>query len=496
MNNLKILQDSIGVNLITRFSNQSISQTVLPRELAPLADKLFTHPHRWPDGIVRTPLIWVSEYLRNNGVAPENIRAGHLVHLALYSVKLGLPLTIILTAEDPTIASHLLCVCKKIVPDNLFHEVYELKSEELYKDQEFFRDKVIICHDIVASKKVIPDLIKIFTQGHSTRQVSFNSKFGTAIKNVIAKNPKALIGVETTDRESILNHPSIIKVPVGINSCHNESDTPIFPNAADSINNIASRTVATIFERLRNRHVSIPYLNQIVRIVAKQKPENFREKVDIIRKVISLCSIINDPPRPTQLEAFAKYIGVKADDIERTMVKERDSRGLLQSFENSIFEANKVDYYLATMLLDGVIGLTKDSYTGAQIKVFEAVKVINFNKLNEAAINQNDVLEKLLLLPRFPKYWAYMHEIMKSLNKSNHFSMTIPNIETAIAKLIKLNMLRAKKGEPTNGNGYFILVPELKSLLKLPKRLKIYKNVDEKQSTKLLNPLTKTVEEL
>ncbi len=130
------------------------------------------------------------------------------------------------------------------------------------------------------------------------------------------------------------------------------------------------------------------------------------------------------------------------------------------------------------MLLNGVIGITKDSFTGAEITVFEAVKLINFTKLIEAAINQNDVLEKLLMLPRFPKYWAYMHEIMESLNKPNRFSMTIPDIETTMAKLKKLKMLRAKKRKPTNGYGYFILVQKINSYLKLPTRLKINKYVN------------------
>ncbi len=299
MNDLKIFQNSTRADFSLSSSNQSVSRPVLPSELAQIADQLFIHPYGWSDGIIRSPLVWVSEYLRNNGIAPENIRARHLIHLALNSVSLGLPLSIILTAEDPTIASHLVCICKKIVPINSFHEVYELKSEELYKDQEFFKDKAIICHDIFASKKVIPDLIRIITQGYTIRQVPFYSKFGNTIQNVIAKHPKAVIGIETTDRESLLNHPSIIKVPVGINSCDNESVPPIFPNSPDSINNIASRTVATIFERLRKRQISIPYLNQIVRIVAKQKPDNCREKVGIIQKVISLCSIINNPPHPT-----------------------------------------------------------------------------------------------------------------------------------------------------------------------------------------------------
>jgi hypothetical protein len=177
------------------------------------------------------------------------------------------------------------------------------------------------------------------------------------------------------------------------------------------------------------------------------------------------------------------------------MGEEVIGRNLLPSTVNNI-EATKVDYYVAAMLLDGVIGITTDSFTGAQIKVFEAVKRINFDKLNAAAINQNDVLKKLSMLFRFSQNWAYMHEIMKIVNNPHRISMTVPDIEKAIVKLKKLKKLRAKKGESTKGDGYFILVANINSYLKLPSRLKIDEYVDEKQPIKALNPLTGTVEEL
>jgi hypothetical protein len=493
MINSKTLKNNIAA--IALPTDKSISRTWLPSELAPFVEKLFTHPYGWSDGIFRTPLLWVSEYLKKKGVAPINIRAGLLTYLCLNSVKLGFPLSVILTSEDKTIAFRLLLECMKIAPNNSFREVQGLKVEELYKDREFYKNKVLICHDISTIKKALPDILRLITEGYSEHQAHSMSKFGGGMQKFIAQHPKALIGIEKTNGAQLINHPSIIKVPVDINCCHDEIASSIFSNSTTNISNTERRTVATIFERLGNRKVSIPYPDQIVRAIAPQKPKNFYDKLRLIKKVISLCTIVNDPPQLTSIEFFAKYIGVRSEEIYQTMGKEGIRSAQLPSAIN-IIEANKVDYYISAMLLDGVIGITSDSFTDAQIKIFKAVKLINFHKLKGAAINQNNELKKLSMLPRFPAYWAYMHELLKILNKPNRFTMPVPFIEKTLAQLKQHKMLGIKKGESTKGNGFFILVPKINSYIKMPALPDIIDPNDQGQVIKVLNPLTGSVEEL
>ena len=100
------------------------------------------------------------------------------------------------------------------------------------------------------------------------------------------------------------------------------------------------------------------------------------------------------------------------------------------------------------------------------------------------------------MLPRFPAYWAYMHELLKFLNGQNSFTMPVPVIETALKQLKKHNKLGIKKGDSDKGNGFFILVPMINSFLKIPAVLDIPASEDQGQVIKVLNPVTGVIEEL
>jgi hypothetical protein len=310
-----------------------------------------------------------------------------------------------------------------------------------------------------------------------------------------AQHPRALIGIETIDSVKRLNHPSVIKVPIDSVYNHSQSFENIFSDSTSNPSNTANRTIATIFERLRKNRVSIPYAEQLARIVGQQKPKHFRNKLELIRKVISLCTTINNSPQITRQELFAKLIGVGQEEIYQAMVGKKNMNTQLPCTANNI-QSNKVDYYISAMIIDGIITTTSDSFTYDQVKVFEAVKEINFHKLKGAAINKNSYLEKLSMLPRFPAYWAYMHELLEILNEPNRFIMSVPDIEKVLNHLKRHKKLGIKKGDQNKGNGFFILVPKINSHIKMPSVADVMDPNNQKQAVKVLNPLTGLVEEL
>ena len=232
-----------------------------------------------------------------------------------------------------------------------------------------------------------------------------------------------------------------------------------------------------------------------MRAVVQQKPKHLGSKLELIRKVISVCTIINNPPLITKTELLSKMIVVEQEDLQQKL-DEKNNRDVKYLSTVNIIEANKVDYYISAAILDGTIGITSDSFTDVQVKVFEAVRKINFNKLRSAAINQNNNLEKLSMLPRFPGYWAYMHELLKILNNQNSFSMPVPDIGNVLKQLKKYKKLGIRKGDSDKGNGCFILVPKINSFLKMPALPNNPDSQDQGQVIKVINPVTGVIEEL
>jgi hypothetical protein len=366
-----------------------------------------------------------------------------------------------------------------IAPKNSFVEIRALKAEELYKDQGFFSNKVLICRDIANIKKALPDLISLITLGRTSRQVSVRSNYGNSTQNVTAKYPAALIGIESVEKASLIRDPSFIRIPVFDDHISTSLYTDGFHERSGPDSEITTRSIAAMFERLRHKRVNISYLRKLLRNVIGQQPTHFRQKMRIIHDSIALCAIINDPPVVTANELFLKNIGID---------------GPVTSVED--VNANTIDYYIASNLINGVIGIGSEQILPDQMKVFNAVKKINFGKITQAAIDQNNLSLKLSLLPRFTEYWAYEHEILKVLNSSKQAYVSFPEIDKNLKLLKKLNKIGSKKGSATYGIGYFILTPEIDTYLRIPELSEIFP-VERHTSVKsIFNPITGDVEKI
>ena len=415
-------------------------------------------------------------------MSPTNLKAGLLTYLALVSVKLGYPLSIILRSEEPATAADLLNVCKQIAPKKSYREVQQLKYEELYMDREYFEEKVIICQDLSGLKKAMPDFLMLLTQGFATRQENYKSKLGSGIKERMIKYPIGFIGIEPVNRETILNHPSIIRVPVGNTDCFKNMNLCSVVNDRTQNGNtdmrIETRRIATIFERLAYKKVDIPYYQQFFSHVLKQKPSNLLEKFKVIHKLISIISIINNPQPLTTAEMYAKLINVDFKDMKK------------MSETEIVITATKVEYYLTKLLLDDVIPVKINSLTTSQIRVFEAVKAINFGKLRSTFINQNSVREKLWTVLKSSRFWAKKEEIFEQVNKTSSEIVTFPVIDKELSSIKKMGLVETQRLEKSYKYGYYIVVPEANGSINLPNPSQIIDPLLCNQRVKVKNPLT------
>ena len=143
----------------------------------------------------------------------------------------------------------------------------------------------------------VEGLLSLITQGRAARQCEFKSKFGSGIQSFTAEYKVAFIGVENSNAESLINHPSVIKVPVcggGLTKIYSESGQ--LSESENYTEKIGGRCIATQFERLAPRRVSIPYFDGVVRVVMDEKPAHLKMKLSVVKKTIDLCAIIHDPP--------------------------------------------------------------------------------------------------------------------------------------------------------------------------------------------------------
>ncbi len=154
----------------------------------------------------------------------------------------------------------------------------------------------------------VPDLLSLITEGRAARQCEFKSKFGSGIQSFTAEYKVAFIGVENSNTESLINHPSVIKVPVrGSGHTQIYSESGQLSESGNNTEKIGGRCIATQFQRLAPRRVSIPYFDGVVRVVMDEKPAHLKMKLSVIKKTIDLCAIIHDPPEMSGVEMFLNH---------------------------------------------------------------------------------------------------------------------------------------------------------------------------------------------
>jgi len=457
-------------------------KTLNKDNLADLTRYFFDDPYGHDDGVIRSLLCDVSDFLQKNGVSPENLQAAVLTFMALNSVRLGFPIPIILRTNELTKARHLLSVCKQIAPRESFREVQELKYEQLYNDKKYFNSKVIVCQETSGLKKAMPDLLMLLTQGYATRQENYKSKLGAGIKEHTIQYPLGFIGIEPIDSKSFFDNPSIIKISMDNAACFNAQMLPIVFHdrfqKQHSEARIEIRRIAKIFERLKYQEVDKQCINRVFSHIIKQKPSSPREKINVIRNLLSLITIMNHPRKVTPTEIVSSYLDVNLESIN----------GKSKTLQT--ITATKAEYFITKTLLNDVITVKNESLTVDEIKIFEAVKKINFGKLQTALIDQDNISKKLWLLINNSTYWAKKEEIFKQLNNNSIDILSLLVIEKGLYSLNKMEFIAAKRIEKSRNYGYYIIVPEANGSIKLPHPSQISDPVFKSQSIKVMNPLT------
>jgi len=451
-----------------------------------LTGYFFNEPYGQDDGVIRSLLCDVNNFFQQSGVSPENLQAAVLTFTALNSVRLGFPFSVILKTDELSKTRHLVNVCKQLAPRESFREVQELKYEQLYNDKKYFEDRVIICQDTSGVKKAMPDLLMLLTQGYATRQENYKSKLGVGIQEHTIQYPIGFIGIEPIDGKSFLDHPSIIKIPMANANCFNGQMMPIvFHDRFQKEHQgkfIEARRIAKTFERLRYRVVNIQCINQAFFHIIKQQPISLREKIDVISKVFSIITIMNHPRKVTPDEVYGSFIEAKIENINM-------APKILDALT-----ATKAEYFITKTLLNDVITVRNESVTADEIKIFEAIKKINFGKLQSALIDQNNIRGKLWLLIDNDIYWAKKEEIYKQVNNTTIDILSLPAVEKGLQSLNKMNFIATKRIEKSRQYGYYIVVPKANGSINFPHPSQIIDPIFKDQSVEVVNPLTGDIE--
>jgi hypothetical protein len=468
----------------TTDNNTSLSCIVgdLTQQQKDLARLISQMPYGYKDSIVRPLLRDVIIYFQKNNINPENLPAAVITVLTLQSVRLQNPMAIILKSDDPMIVQQLLIVCKQVTSASMFIEVQQLPFEQLYQNQDEFKNKVLICTSAKGCKNAWSDIDNLILDRASYRQETYKGKMGSGFKEFNIQYPIGFIGVEIGDEKFDLTAPSIFKINLTASGNQNQialSKNIIFHQSQNN-RSPETLTVKRMLERLLPSNINILYQNQILSDVMKQRPEKLLLKFKSIISLINLLTITNNPPPFTSEEAIGYCIGHAPGDL------------CIEPNSKPALVATKVEYAQMVQLLKDIIPIKEEHYSRNQVIIFEAVKDKNLTALKNAFIDQENYIEVLTALYQNHYAWAKIEHVFKIANNKskNGRYISIQNINDELNRLNRLGLISKRKLPQSSDAGYYINVMNIGKHITFQKSSEIADPKFNMEPVQVVNPLT------
>jgi hypothetical protein len=432
-------------------------------------------------------------HLLSSGIDPGNIQAASLIHTIMLSAQWGYPISAMIVSDEPRLAVHFLDQCLKLAPKDATIEFRGLRPDHLYiNGGKLLNGKCIISTESAGFSKVSTDLELIMTRGHAVRQELEKGKYGVGLSEYRSNMLVSVIGVDGGSPEKGICHPSVLKIAI---SPKRAATAQVDPKMIETYGLSQSPLfkIRKSFQRLKPRPVVIPFEEQLAKAITDSGCDDVQEKMGILKNMISVCAIINQPPPVQMAELGALIYGTDEQEVGRWLI----DAGIEKTSEPSVdapIVATKIDYYLARILLDGFLMTGQTYITDRQKKVFETVKAINLGKISTSMLGKADSVEILASITKNSGYWADREKIYQLINKDGNYPFS--TVSKDLVDLLGKGLLERAKPPKSRHFGYHIVTMALNGAIQLPTPVTIQDPVYEGKSVSVVNPLTGQVEKI
>ena len=445
-----------------------------------------------PDGAIQPIQLKTVGHLLSYGTDPENIQAAMLVSTIMISASLGYPVSGMLSAQDSQTAIQLIDNCMNLIPSNALIQFQEVKPEHIFNDNGKPLDrKCIISTAIGGFGKVHSELKEILTRGYAVRQELEKGKFKFGLSEYRAQMQVAILGIDDGRSAKQLAMPGIIPIPISPKGVVGPQDPKVLVAQYDLRQSPAFK-IRMSFERLKHRRVIIPYEGQLVEALKKSYPDFSTEKVEVLKKVISVCAIINQPPSFRMAELMALVYRTDEKEAAGYLTDAGQAADYDTPPEEPIV-ATKVDYYLARLMLDGLLVAGNMRFGERLKKVFETVKEINIAKSRETLYKDEVELQASFSINS--SCWATREKVFERINTAG-VTYSMSSVNEDLANLLKLKVLERDKPTKSRHFGYYVLTMNLEDTLALPAAETIKDPVYNEKPVFVVNPITGQVEKI
>lgn len=436
--------------------------------------------------IFKSPLVFVADILRKEGYDALNMEAALLTYIIINSARLKIRFVLGIVCDELSIPRSMISLCLKMAPDGSYVEAPGLDKTQLHNFPETFDGHTLISTSPQGFKKVSGDLLEIIDRGYCVSRVELKSKHKSKLESEKIYLTISLIEVAQDPKQKVIGHPGMITVPM--------SDIQYTGNSLEENEKMLAR-IRKGFSRLTALKVEIPFIEMIKEKIVKQSPTHFSQKMNSLVNLISICTIINNPPLTTGSELMAKQLDV---DHKKWLEWDTTGNASADKVENKTVAlvASKVDYYFAWLLLNKRIPARDHCLTDRQERVFNTIKIFNMGKTSHLNEKKGDPAEWLINIIKTPDSGADREEIQKFVNKDGGTEVSRPTLNGEIQHLMDEELIERRQAEKSTKYDYYIITFDYGKYIELPHPSEIKNDIYEGKKISVLNPLTNIVDEI
>jgi len=478
---------------VANYCEEALQSVVTARKpLRELSDVFFEPVRGNPDDPFQSPLCTMTRILRQQGLHEDQLKAALLMVSVMVSAPLGYPTALILVDKTSN-ATALLSKAVQLIPREAIFECMELSRDSLYLAANDLCGKVILSPDSTGLKRVKSDLEQLVEHGHAQRQEKVSSKFWVGIEALEIKGPVSIIAIARESRDFEWSGSCAFRLQ---STTHGAETYPTMLPANDEFLYIETLRIAKYLGRLAKCRVEIPFTGNLLTQLKDLKvvvPENVLKP---FLNLLSIITILNNPAPVFEDEIIAEIYGAERSKLRNWLARKGYDADVLPVEQERPKIATKVDYYLASLLLDGCLDVGNDALTDGQARIFEAIKGWNIGCIGETFIDQGNNVQKLSTIANNSNAWADRVKIFELVNNDGQEFLSLSTVNNEIMALMEKDLIGRQKAPKGTKYGYFILNVEAGKAIRLPNPSTITDPVYEGRTVKVLNPLTGEVAEI
>lgn len=437
-----------------------------------------------------------AEVFRKQNLPPEHIRLGLIFLVALASAHVGNPIVLEVIDDTSAGAVDVLQRSKELLVQHdkkpasiLFWKAFQQMSRnDLVAATADIEGKCITDGDSTKFEKGKNILNLFLADQRYDDQETITSKFGPVSVPTEVKGPTACLLISTNPKKLILNHPSFLGIHFKP-SIH-PSYTPELEEKGKAQLEVKGDVIKSYLRRLQEVQVKIPYLNVIVQSLQSSNNPYVVRKIDMILRMLKVVTIIDYSSEMTAGEYYNRVHGSDPRTVELVFD--------LPSIPQGNLIARKVDYVMFWMLVDGTVKIEEVSFNENERRVFKVVMSFNSGALSKGFLSENPTnFEKIAQIPRTPFAWPELEEIFELVNKDGGEKITSTSTLYKILKdLEEKEVMKDEKKPNERPHGFYVTTFDLTDTISLPHPREIEDPFTGKDPIKVINPITRKVEEI